>query len=112
MYTKNNFNKTCFALNNARNNVSIKFTRISAASFMCAGFTYGFENVVVLTFCIVKCCIVGLNCLVKRCVVVLYNKEPEMIGCNDAVSRLLHYMKDRELSRFKFKDIKLVYYLL
>ena len=55
------------------------FMRIPAASFMCAGFTYGFENVVVLTFCIVKCCIVGLNCLVKCCIVVLYNKEPEMM---------------------------------
>ena len=38
---------------------------------------------------------------------VLGNKEPDIIGRNDAVSRLLHYMKARVLSKFKFKDIKL-----
>ena len=38
---------------------------------------------------------------------VLCNIEPDMIGRNDAPSRLLHYMKDRVLSKFKFKDIKL-----
>ena len=38
---------------------------------------------------------------------VLCNIEPDMIGRNDAPSRFLHYMKDRVLSKFKFKDIKL-----
>ena len=38
---------------------------------------------------------------------VLGNKEPDVIGCNDIASRLLHYMKARGLSKFNFKDIKL-----